>query len=138
MNQDNLHRFSERWKLGQLVRNEGKASLGVTVHQVLQQQQQQQQQREEQECQHQKRKKKEKKKGKKKGKPEGWHSRRHQFPPELGGGRGSQPNPTRTQRNKDHQAKREEKARAAGKPTRSELRGPKRIAYAASCESNAA
>ena len=129
MNQDNLHRFSERWKLGQLVRNEGKASLGVTVHQVLQQQQQQQQ-REEQECQHQKREKK--------GKPEGWHSRRHQFPPELGGGRGSQPNPTRTQRNKDHKAKREEKARAAGKPTRSELRGPKRIAYAASCESNAA
>ena len=94
-----------------------------------QQQQQQQQQREKQECQHQKRKK---------GKPEGWHSRRHQFPPELGGGRGSQPNPTRTQRNKAHKAKREENARAAGKPTRSELRGPKRIAYAASCESNAA
>ena len=35
MNQDNLHQFSERCKLGQIVRNEGRASLGVTVHQVL-------------------------------------------------------------------------------------------------------
>ena len=92
------------------------------IQKQRQQQQEQQQQREKQ----------------KKGKPEGWHSRRHQFPPELGGGRGSQPNPTRTQRNKAHKAKREDNARAAGKPTRSELRGPKRIAYAASCESNAA